>query len=223
MLDHFQLSSAGLVGISMGGYWGLRAASRDPRIDRVVAWPPVLDWLQRVPALLRRPTRAMLRRREFMRWSIRTRARLVPTLRHVVDQVLYLVDSDDPAAVVDWFLGMNADHLGSQGVTQDVLLLVGEHDRFQPPALARAQFGALTAARSVALRTFTEAEHADQHCQMGNLDLACRVMTSWLEAPGPLTGAPPGVAKGLRERVDGTGPGALQRARSSSLENGWCC
>jgi hypothetical protein len=33
---------------------------------------------------------------------------------------------------------------------------------------------------------FTEEEHADQHCQMGNLDLACAVLTSWLARPGPL-------------------------------------
>ena len=77
---------------------------------------------------------------------------------------------------------MNADHLGSERVTQDVLLC-GEHDSFQPPSLTNAQSAALTAARSVTGRTFTEAEHADQHCQMGNLDLACRVVTTWLNNP----------------------------------------
>ncbi len=186
VLDHFALGSAGLVGISMGGYWALRAAGREPRIDRVVSWPPVYDWLHRVPPLLRGATRAMLRRRGFMRWSVRVRARLFPTLRQVVDQTLYLVDSEDPVDVVDWFLGMNATHLASHRVEQDVLLLCGEHDAFQPPVLTRAQAAALTAARSVAVRTFTEKEHADQHCQMGNLDLACRVVTGWLRDPGPL-------------------------------------
>ena len=180
VLDHFDLPAAGLVGISMGGYWALRAAAFEPRIDRVVAWPPVYDWMLRVPAPVRPAVRAMLRRRSFMRWSVRTRARLVPTLRLVVDQTLYLLDSDDPADVVDWFVGMNAAHLHSERVTQDVLLLCGEHDSFQPPVLAAAQAAALTAARSVTARTFTAAEHADQHCQMGNLDLACRVITDWL-------------------------------------------
>ncbi len=186
VVDHFGLESAGLVGISMGGYWALRAAGREPRIDRVVSWPPVYDWLERVPAPLRGATRAMLRRRGFMRWSVRTRTRLVPTLRQVVDQALYLVDGDDPMDAVDWFLGMNATHLGSERVTQDVLLLCGEHDAFQPPVLTRAQAYALIAARSVAVRTFTKAEHGDQHCQMGTLDLACRVVTDWLRDPGPL-------------------------------------
>ena len=185
VLDHFELDRAALVGISMGGYWALRAAGREPRIDRVVSWPPVYDWLHRVPPGIRGAARIMLRRRRFMRWNVRVRTRLVPTLRLVVDQALYLVDSDDPVAAVDWFLGMNADHLGSHRVTQDVLLLCGERDRFQPPVLARAQQRALTSARSLQVRTFTKAEHADQHCQMGNLDLACRVLTDWLVPDQP--------------------------------------
>lgn len=185
ILDHFAIDSAALIGMSMGGYWALRAASREPRIDRVVSWPPVYDWLHRLPAPVRAMARVMLRRRRFMRWSIRLRARLVPTLRLVVDHAMYLVDSDDPVAVVDWCLGMNPDHLASARVTQDVLVLVGEHDAFQPPMLARAQVTALTSARSVTVRTFTAAEHADQHCQMGNLDLACRVVTGWLADPRP--------------------------------------
>jgi pimeloyl-ACP methyl ester carboxylesterase len=185
VLDHFGIGSAALIGISMGGYWAMRAAGREPRITRVVAWPPVFDWLHRLPTLVRGPARAMLSRRRFMRWSVRTRARLVPSLRLVVAQTLYLLDSDDPVDVVDWFLGMNADHLGSERVTQDVLLMCGEHDTFQPPSLTQAQAKALTAARSVTVRMFSRAEHADQHCQMGNLDLACRVLTEWLRQPTP--------------------------------------
>ncbi len=184
VLDYFGLRTAALVGISMGGYWALRAAGREPRIDRVVSWPPVYDWLHRVPAPLRGATRAMLRHRRFMRWNVRVRTRLFPMLRQVVDQALYLVDSDDPMDAVDWFLGMNAIHLASERITQDVLLLCGEHDAFQPPVLTHAQAAALSAARSVTVRTFTKAEHADQHCQMGNLDLACQVLTAWLRDTG---------------------------------------
>jgi pimeloyl-ACP methyl ester carboxylesterase len=183
VLDYFRIESAALVGISMGGYWAVRAASRECRIDKVVAWPPVYDWLYRVPTPLRAATRMMLRHRRFMRWSVRTRARMVPTLEQVVDHALYLVDSEDPVAVVDWFLGMNSDHVGSERVTQDVLLLSGEHDSFQPPILARRQAAALTAASSVTMRMFTKAECADQHCQIGNVDLACGVLTAWLQNP----------------------------------------
>jgi hypothetical protein len=93
----------------MGGYWAVRAAGRERRINRVVAWPPVFDWLYRLPMVTRGPVRTMLRRRRLMRWCVRTRARLIPTLRQIVDHTLYLVDGHDPIEVVDWFLGMNAD------------------------------------------------------------------------------------------------------------------
>jgi pimeloyl-ACP methyl ester carboxylesterase len=185
VLDHFDIERAGLVGISMGGYWALRAAGREPRIDRVVSWPPVFDWLLRVPRVVRPLTTVMLDQRGFMRWSVRTRARLVPTLGLIVDQALYNIDSRDHYDVVRWFLGMNPGHLDSHRITQHVLVMVGEHDRFQPPKLAAAQTGALTGARSVTVRTFTKEEHADQHCQMGNLDLACEVLTAWLANPSP--------------------------------------
>lgn len=195
VLDHFALDRAALVGLSMGGYWALRAAGREPRIDRVVSWPPVFDWLHRLPRPLRAAARQMFRWRGFMNWSIRVRAALFPVLRHVVDHTLYLVDGDEPAAVADWFLGMNAAHLGSDRVTQDVLLCCGEHDAFQPPVLARRQAAALSAARSLSVRLFTAAEGADQHCQMGNLDLACREVTAWLRdghLPDPDRPAPGG-------------------------------
>jgi len=180
LLDHFEARRASLIGMSMGGYWALRAASRERRIARVVAWPPVYDWMLRVPPLVRPAARRMVARRGFMRWSVRTRARLIPTLRHVVDPVGYLTGSDDPYDVVTWFLGMNPDHLGSDEITQDVLLLLGENDAFQPPHLGQAQAGALTHAASVTTHLFTADDHADQHCQMGNVDLACRVVTDWL-------------------------------------------
>ncbi len=130
------------------------------------------------------------RRRSFMRVSVRTRARLSPTLRAVVEQVLYMLDSSDPADVPDWFLGMNARHLGSGRVRHDVLLLCGEHDAFQPPVLTRAQARAFTGARSVTTRMFTRPEQADQHCQMANLELACQVLTAWLRSTGAEGPAP---------------------------------
>jgi pimeloyl-ACP methyl ester carboxylesterase len=180
VLDHFGLTSAAVVGLSMGGYWAIRAAAHEPRISAVAAWPPVYDWLERVPSVVRPAVPPMLARRGFMTWSIRLRTRLSPTLRYVVEHVQYLIGSDDPYEIVPWFLGMNADHVGSGRVEQPVALLVGEHDSFQPPKLARRQAEALVRAESVTTRVFTKSEQADQHCQMGNLALATGWLSSWL-------------------------------------------
>jgi hypothetical protein len=77
---------------------------------------------------------------------------------------------------------MNQLHICSHLIDQDVLLLTGEHDAFQPPILLHKQQAALTHAKSVSTRIFTQAEHADQHCQIGNLQLALKAMKDWLDS-----------------------------------------
>ncbi len=76
---------------------------------------------------------------------------------------------------------MTAENIHSEKVTQDALLLAGENDEFQKPVLLEKQREALTNARSISTRFFTEEEQADQHCQMGNLGLALDVMGRWLK------------------------------------------
>jgi pimeloyl-ACP methyl ester carboxylesterase len=180
MLDHFQIDSAALVGFSMGGYWAIRAAANEPRIKQVVSWPPVYDWLEQIPGWAQAVVRQMIRAEGFMNWTIRLRMRLFPILDHAVRQAMYMVQKDQPMDAVRWLMGMNREHISSGKVTQDVLLLGGEADSFQPPRLLQKQAAALTHARSVTTRIFTRAEHAHMHCQMGNLNLAMGVVADWL-------------------------------------------
>lgn len=181
ILDHFALERASLVGISMGGWWALRAAALEPRIQRVVSWSPVYDWLSKLPRFAQRFVRWMVRFRRMMNPMIRFRMRLFPILDHAVRHAMFLVDGDEPMDAVDWLLGMNAEALHSDRITQDVLLMVGEDDAFQSPKLADAQQAALTGARTITRRDFTRSESASSHCQMGNLGLACSVLTNWLQ------------------------------------------
>ena len=181
ILDHFGVEDVAIVGLSMGGYWAIRAAAFEPRIARVVSWPPVYDWLYQVNPLARSGVRQMVRFRRFMNASIRLRMKLVPVLNHAVRQAMYISGGSEPMHAVDWWLAMNHQHLSSERVTQDVLLLAGEHDAFQPPRLLRYQEKALTSAHSVHSRVFTHSDHADSHCQMGNIALACKVVSDWLD------------------------------------------
>jgi pimeloyl-ACP methyl ester carboxylesterase/RimJ/RimL family protein N-acetyltransferase len=185
VLDHFELSEVALLGISMGGYWCLRAAAFEARISRVIVMASVLDWLEQLPGFLRRPVRSMARYRRFMNASVRLRMRLIPTLAHAISQCLMQIDGDEPVDAVEWLLAMCAKHQHPERVTQDVLLMHGTKDRFQPLSLHHAQRAALTNARSVTERLFTEAEHAASHCQMGNLGLAVDTMLEWLAEHPP--------------------------------------
>ena len=93
---------------------------------------------------------------------------------------MYITQKDEPIEAVNWFLAMNEKHLHSELVDQDVLLLGGENDAFQPVKLLYKQNKALINARSVSTRIFTEDEHAGEHCQMGNIGLALEVMLKWI-------------------------------------------
>ncbi|MFW5921382.1 MAG: alpha/beta fold hydrolase [Polyangiales bacterium] len=183
VLDYFSRDDVALLGISFGGYWCVRAAAFEKRVTRIVIDPPFYDLLAARGRLVRKMVNWMLRHRGFLNWSIRTRAKVVPTIEHVMNQVLLVnrrLDAD-PALAAEWLLSMNKHHIHSHLIDQDVLLLGGEKDRFQSPALYELQKAALVNARSLEGRIFTEAEHAANHCQMGNLGLALDYMTDWLD------------------------------------------
>ena len=79
---------------------------------------------------------------------------------------------------------MNKENLHSWLVEQDVLLLAGEKDLFQPVKLYYKQMQSLTNARSVTGRVFTEADQAENHCGIGNIRLPLEVMLKWLQEKG---------------------------------------
>ena len=66
-------------------------------------------------------------------------------------------------------------------VKQDVLLMAGSKDHYMPLSMLPEQLMALTAAHSVSARVFTEDESAQNHCQIGNMGLALKVILDWLD------------------------------------------
>jgi hypothetical protein len=79
-------------------------------------------------------------------------------------------------------MAMNKEHISSQLINQDVFLATGENDAFQPPILLHKQKDALVNAKSVTTRIFTKEEKADQHCQMGNLNIVLNEMFEWIQS-----------------------------------------
>ena len=72
-------------------------------------------------------------------------------------------------------------------VIQDVLLMAGAKDHYIPLQMLPDQLMTLTAAHSVTARVFTEAESAQNHCQIGNMGLALKVIFDWLDETGGRT------------------------------------
>ncbi len=164
----------------MGGYWSIRAAAFEKRIRRVIAFPPVYDWLEMAGAFNRRLVRELMKRRKLMKFLVRLKM-MNRRLKHVMHRTLCRIQKTEPIDAVDWLLAINREHLHSEKVDQDVLLLGSENDVFQQPKLVYKQERGLTNARSVTTHILTKAEHADQHCARGNIGLALQVMLDWLE------------------------------------------
>ena len=101
----------------------------------------------------------------------------------VIAQGERVTGSATPAEVFAAWREYRTDDISSL-VTQDVLLMAGSKDHYMPLSMLPDQLMALTAAHSVSARVFTEAESAQNHCQIGNMGLALKVILDWLDETG---------------------------------------
>jgi len=182
VLDHFGLDDVTLIGLSMGGWFALRAAAFEPRVRRVIVSGHAFDYRRVAPApaaglmmFFRNRLPAFTNR--MSRWKMRQGGMEAWNISHL----LYITGAAEPVDAIDFAFGLNEDNLHSDRVTQDVLVMAARNDHFIPFRLHEQQVRRLTAARSVTERVFTRDEHAHNHCQIGNLGLALRVMAAWLE------------------------------------------
>lgn len=187
VLNHFKLTSAILVGISLGGYLALRAAAFEPRIKQVVAYDVVYDafacFTDHMPEPLRSRFREMVLagRKE----QVNQAAEMLKAKDDLVDWALthgmYITGTHSPFDYFRSLAEFNTREISTL-IRQDVLLLAGEKDHFVPLKMFYRQKEALVNARSVRGRLFTALENGDQHCQVGNIDLAWEEIVGWLNS-----------------------------------------
>ncbi len=186
VLDHLGLDSVTLIGLSMGGYFALRAAAFESRVERVIASGHAFDYNR----IARPPAAAIMmffhdHLREFTnrlsRWKIKRGGMEAWNISHL----MYVLALDEPMAALEFAMELNERNLCSDAVWQDVLILASRDDHFIPFRLHREQMRRLTAARSVTDRVFSKQDHAQNHCQIGNIGLALRVMREWIDEKMP--------------------------------------
>ena len=192
VLDHLGLDDVTLIGLSMGGYFALRAAAFEPRVKRVIASGHAFDYRK----IARPPAAAIMKffhdhLREFTnrlsRWKISRGGMEAWNISHL----MYVLCLDEPMAALEFAFDMNEENLYSDRVTQDVLLLASREDHFIPFRLHKEQVRRLTAAKSVTDRVFGREDGAQNHCQFGNIGLALRVMREWVDAKSAQSPARP--------------------------------
>ena len=186
VLDYIEAENVTLIGMSLGGYLALRAASLEPRIKRVNAYDVMLDFFAcvtsrrgkvaaylvkglvsiRLSFVLNAFAKLMMKKDMYSQWGI--------------TQGMRVMGCKTP---YEFFLKLK-EYNGysiSGAVTADVLIMAGAEDHFVPLGQFFEQLKLLTSARSVTGRIFTRKEQAQSHCQIGNLGVAAACMLGWIE------------------------------------------
>ena len=181
VLDYFSLADVAIIGMSMGGWFCLRAAAFEPRVKRIIASGHAIDYMKSMNVVLREiHLWCMGHFRSWMERMAEKKFRGEGQGAWIVDHLKYITKRDKALDALDFYLELNERNMHPERITQDVLVMTGTDDHFIPFRMHEMQIRALANARSVTGRLFTRAEHAGNHCQTGNIGLALKVMLEWL-------------------------------------------
>ena len=189
VLDHFELTDTTLMGFSLGGALVVRAAAYEPRVSRVLAMDICTDLFEastrgfgatglsviaqnseQMPATLVNAAVAAAQKSDLLTdW--------------IIAQGQRVLGVSSAADVFRAWREYRTDNVSSL-VKQDVLLMAGTKDHYMPLHMLPDQMTTLTAAHSVSARVFTEAESAQNHCQIGNMGVALKIILGWLDETG---------------------------------------
>lgn len=182
ILDYYQLDNVTMIGLSMGGWLCLRASAFENRIKRVIASGHAIDYMKSMPSILR----------SIHIWCINNWPNFMDRMANMkfenkenlaswmVDHMKYITMKSKPMDALDLYLQLNETNIHSELVKQDVLILTSKNDHFVPLKMHEMQMNALVNAKSVTGRIFTKEEHAENHCQSGNIELALETMSEWI-------------------------------------------
>ena len=185
LLDYYHLDNVTIIGLSLGGMLGPRAAAFDSRIARVVGWSVFTGFFDIIIST-REKTLQML-----VRFLMKCR------MRSVINMVMRRQMKKDPMAKWGLSHGMFAMNVSSpyeylvransfqifniaDRITRDFLLLAAAKDHFIPLDFYKQEIDALKNVSSLTFRIFTEHEHAENHCNVGNAKLVLDTIISWV-------------------------------------------
>lgn len=183
VLDYFRLDDVTLIGISLGGYLATRAAAYEPRISRLVMFDLIYDFYGSLKARMGKVKGALLdyltAHPDHILWKpLNKWMNKIYFLNWLFAQGYSIYEGiHTPCEYFNSIKQYNTRKISAL-IKQDTLVLAGAKDIYT--VFLQQQVDALTNARSVESRLFTESEHADHHCQIGNSQLVLDVILEWI-------------------------------------------
>jgi dienelactone hydrolase len=150
----------GVVGPSLGGFYGIRAAAREPRVAAAVIWGAVWDFGAAVRRRLADPasTTSVTDFEASAKWFFGVSTR----------EELYEISSAYATAEI------------APEVTCPLLIVHGEQDRQVSIDDARRVYEAATGTADVELRVFGREETSSEHCGIDNPEMTIDYIADWL-------------------------------------------
>ena len=159
--EDVDVGRAGIMALSLGGYYAPRVAAFEPRMKCCVAWGAQWNWHERVVARLN-PASTTQR-----------------SVSHFADHLQWVFGKptlDETLAVIERFtLEGVADRIACP-----LLIVHGENDRQIPLADAQALYDAAVNSEKRELKVFRLADGGAEHCQADNGSLAIDYMSDWI-------------------------------------------
>lgn len=183
VLDYYQLENVTLIGISMGGWFCLRAAAFEPRIKRVIANGHAIDYMKSMNPIFRKiHLWCMEHCRKFMdRMATIKFEKREGMTSWVVDHFKYITKKNKALDALGFYLLLNEQNMHPDYIKQDVLILTSIEDHLIPFKFHEMQLKALVNAKSVTGKVFTKEDNAHNHCQLGNIELSLKTIIDWIE------------------------------------------
>ena len=170
-----------LYGISLGGYFAMRAAARDARISYVILNSPIVDLCAYMTGFMPMDPLSMADEADVGPAELDQIPNDVMSniQKRQVQQMCTRFGRDSLKQVFQYLQEFRVEEERLRQMRAPSLALVGEGEGEEP--VRQAEEFARTAGGPVTPYRFTLEQGAESHCQVGNLSLSCAVVFDWLD------------------------------------------
>lgn len=185
VIDYFKLDRVSVLGASWGGYFAMRAAAFEKRIDKVIAFNIFycgLDALKmRMPDDVWNKLSSLLAANDADRINAMFYSMMASNidLNWKITKGMENTGETTPFGLLKNFEKHTMAGLGPL-INQDVLLLAGEEDQYVPISRLPQIQQELCNAASITTKVFTRETGGEHHCQAGHRHLAFDEMKKFL-------------------------------------------
>lgn len=181
ILDHYAIEEASIFGLSMGGWFAVRATANEPRIKNAIVSGHAVDYSRIPPDFARSLMMFFIKNmRNYTAKSFEKMSRKEGIQGWQTYQLSHITKLS-PIEAFEYSLGMNALNLGCEKITQNVLYLTGEDDHFVPMKMHDWQVQLLKNCKSLTDKVYSKETHAQNHCLIGNVGLMLHDILLWLD------------------------------------------